>query len=192
MPPSDVAPFVGHHGLRTRLARAVDRASLPASLLFHGPPGVGKQRLALWLAQRLLCKASAASGHNRSVEPCGVCESCRFSASLIHPDLHWVFPRPKDRDKEMSPTDVRRDYADAIEGRVKDRLLYGPANGSEGIYAATVRVLVHDAALTPAMAARKVIVIGNAERMVPQEGADAAANAFLKCSRSRLRTPPSF
>ncbi len=86
----------------------------------------------------------------------------------------------------MSPTDVRVDYAEAIAERVKGRLLYGPADGSEGIFAATVRALLHDAALTPAMGSRKVIVIGNAERMVPQEGADAAANAFLKM----LEEPP--
>ena len=34
--------------------------------------------------------------------------------------------------------------------------------------------------LTPAMAAKKVFIIGDADRMVPQEEAEFAANAFLK------------
>src|SRR6185312_8445305 len=37
------------------------------------------------------------------------------------------------------------------------------------------------------IAKRKVFVIGDAERMVPQEGSDAAANAFLKL----LEEPPA-
>ena len=34
--------------------------------------------------------------------------------------------------------------------------------------------------MSPAMGSRKVFIIGDAERMVPQEGSDMAANAFLK------------
>ena len=41
--------------------------------------------------------------------------------------------------------------------------------------------------MSPAMAARKVFVVGDAERMVAQEGADQAANAFLKL----LEEPPA-
>src|SRR5437762_8478225 len=41
--------------------------------------------------------------------------------------------------------------------------------------------------MAPAIGARKVFIIGGAERMVPQEGADRAANAFLKL----LEEPPA-
>jgi DNA polymerase III subunit delta' len=187
VPPPDIVPLVGHHTLRTRLAQSVERGTLPASLLLHGPPGVGKQRLALWLAQRLLCTGGRQAGQSGKVEPCGKCQACRFSAVLQHPDLHWVFPRPRSKDPDASPADVRREYAEAVAERVGAQLLYRPADGSDAIYVATVRALVHDAALTPAMGTRKVIVVGNAERMVPQEGAEAAANAFLKM----LEEPPA-
>ncbi len=43
-------PIVGHRELRERLAAAIASGRLSQSLLFRGPPGVGKQRLALWLA----------------------------------------------------------------------------------------------------------------------------------------------
>jgi DNA polymerase-3 subunit delta' len=80
-----------------------------------------------------------------------------------------------------------RDLAEAIAERVRDGLLYAPALGSDGIYVATVRALVRTASMSPAIGRRKVIVVGDAERMVPQEGADFAANAFLKL----LEEPPA-
>ncbi|HVZ76963.1 MAG TPA: DNA polymerase III subunit [Gemmatimonadaceae bacterium] len=169
----------GHDALRQRLEAAIARGTLPASLLLHGPRGVGKQRIALWLAQRLLCDSPGA-------RPCGTCQHCRFAAELTHPDLHWRFPRPRLKDGDASPDEIRADYADAIAERVAAHGLYEAPGGDEGIFIATVRAVVHDAALSPAMARRKVFVIGDAERMVPQEGSEQAANAFLKL----LEEPP--
>jgi DNA polymerase-3 subunit delta' len=170
-----IVQLYGHRPLLRRLGDAMDRAALPSSLLFTGARGVGKQRLALWLAQRLLCDGVV--GGSR---PCGACGQCRYSAELTHPDLHWFFPRPRLKDPDASAQEVRGDYAEAIAERVKRGGLYGPASGADGIYVSTVRAIVQQAALSPALARRKVIVVGDAERMVPQEGADYAANAFLK------------
>ncbi len=64
--------------------------------------------------------------------------------------------------------------------------LYVPPSGSEGIFVSTVRAIVHLASYTPSLGTRKVIVVGDAERMVPQEGSEFAANAFLKL----LEEPP--
>jgi DNA polymerase-3 subunit delta' len=174
------APLYGHAALRARLAGAASRGSLPASLLLHGSRGIGKQRLALWLGQTLLCSADGE-------RPCGTCANCRYATQLAHPDLRWVFPRPRLKDAAASPTEVMQDYADAIAERVKDGFLYPPAAGTEAIYLATVRALVQFAAITPAVAQRKVIVIGDAERLVPQQGAEDAANAVLKL----LEEPPA-
>lgn len=170
----------GHDRLREQFREAMDRGTLPASLLLHGPRGIGKQRLGLWLGQALLCTGP-------EPRPCGKCSQCRFSFELTHPDLQWIFPRPRLKDSDPSLEDVRDDYADAIAERVKSAGLYAPPSGSEGIYVATVRALVRAASMSPAMAKRKVFIIGDAERMVPQEGSDAAANAFLKL----LEEPPA-
>jgi DNA polymerase-3 subunit delta' len=149
---------------------------------------VGKQRLALWLGQLLLCSAAERdTAAHEAPEPCGLCEGCRYSASYSHPDLRWIFPRPRSKDADPAAADVARDYAEAIALRVNDGMLYAPADGSSGIYVATVRAIVREAQLTPAMGVRKVIVIGDAEHMVSQEGADQAANAFLKL----LEEPPA-
>ena len=170
----------GHDRLRERFAEAHDRGTLPASTLLHGSRGVGKQRLALWLGQLLLCEGDGP-------RPCGKCSQCRFSGDLTHPDLRWIFPRPRIKDGDPSIDDVREDYAEAIAERVGNGGLYAPPSGSDGIYVATVRAIVRSAAMAPALAKRKVFVIGDAERMVPQEGSEFAANAFLKL----LEEPPA-
>jgi DNA polymerase-3 subunit delta' len=175
-----IVSLYGHERLREQFAVATSRGTLPASLLLHGPRGIGKQRLALWLGQALVCSGDPP-------RPCGRCPQCRFSLALTHPDLQWVFPRPRLKDSDPSLEDVRDDYAEAIAERVGQHGLYPPPSGSEGIFVATVRAVVRAAALSPALAARKVFVIGDAERMVPQEGAEFAANAFLKL----LEEPPA-
>ena len=172
-------PLYGHEALRGRLTDALARGALPSSILLHGPSGVGKQRLALWLAQLLLCPETSA--------PCGRCQACRYSAALTHPDLHWVFPRPRPRDGDASAEEVASDYGAAIADRAAAGGLYAPPSGSDAIYVATVRAMLRRAAMAPALGRRKVFIFGDAERMVPQEGAEAAANAFLKL----LEEPPA-
>ena len=169
-----ILPLHGHAAIRARLADAVRRGTLPGSLLFHGPRGVGKQRLALWLGQMLLCEAEEGE------RPCGRCQSCRYALELAHPDLRWFFPRPRPKDADQSPDEVLADYTDASIERLKSGGLYAAPSGSEGIHVATVRAIVAAAALSPALGRRKVFVVGDAERMVAQEGAEFAANAFLK------------
>lgn len=175
-----IVPLVGHNESCQRIASARARGSLPATLLLQGPRGVGKQRLALWIAELLLCEAPGAG-------PCGTCQGCRFHANLRHPDLHWFFPRPRLKDTDPALEDVRADYAEAIAERSSEAGLYPAPSGSEGIYVAVVRAIVQLAAKTPAIAKRKVFIIGDAERMVPQEGSEQAANAFLKL----LEEPPA-
>ncbi len=174
-----IVPLYGHGALRERLLAALAAGRLPASLLLHGPAGVGKQRLALWLGSALLCESAS--------RPCGACQSCRYCAELAHPDLHWIFPRPRLKDADASHDDVRADYAEAVAERVAASGLYARPSGSEGIFVAAVRSIVHRAVMSPAMARRKVFVVGDGERMVPQEGSEFAANAFLKL----LEEPPA-
>jgi DNA polymerase-3 subunit delta' len=173
-----LVPLYGHESLRRRLAAAVRRGTLPSSLVIHGPPGIGKQRLAIWLAQLLLCERDGDA-------PCGSCPQCRYSAGLTHPDLRWFFPRER-LSSDAGPADVQEDIAEGIAERVKASGLYPRPAGNVAIYVATVRALVQLASLTPTLARRKVFVIGDAERMVAQEGSEQAANAFLKL----LEEPP--
>lgn len=173
-----IIPLFGHQTLQAGLRESVGRGTLPASLLLHGPRGVGKQRLAHWLAQLILC-----TGEDK---PCSQCQSCRNALELRHPDIHWFFPRPRLKDSDPDAEAVRDDIYEAVQERQASSGLYQPASGSEGIFVATVRALVQSAAMKPALGARKVFIVGDAERMVPQEGSEQAANAFLKL----LEEPP--
>jgi DNA polymerase-3 subunit delta' len=173
-----IIPIYGHVELRTRLLARVREGALPQSLLLHGAPGVGKQRLALWLAQALLCRAAE--------PPCGACQHCRYVLELTHPDMCWVFPRPRPRDSD-DLDDVSYDMAEARQRRLETHGLYPAPPTADALFVSTVRLLVRQASKAPAIAARKVFIVGDADRMVPQEGSEFAANAFLKL----LEEPPA-
>ncbi len=172
-------PLHGHGALRARLDDAIRRDALPGSLLLQGPAGVGKQRLAHWIAQRLLCAGP-------EPHPCGTCQHCRYALAGTHPDIHWYFPRPRLKDPDPSPAKVEDDFREAIGERLKTGA-YPPPPPEEGILVSTVRAMVQSAALAPALGSRKVYIVGDAERMVLREGAEESAGAFLKL----LEEPPA-
>ena len=170
-----IAPLTGHTELRSRLAEALEADRLPRLMLFVGPEGVGKQRLALWLAQRLVCTSPA------QVEPCGACPSCRQVLELSYPDVHWFVPvaRPKAGESEKQQEEVAEALGKVMEERRKSPL-WGAAAGLEAHFMATSQLLLRRAALTPAAGKRKIFIIGEAERLIPQESSPEAANALLK------------
>lgn len=175
----------GHEDARTALARAFTRGELPGSLLLHGPAGVGKQRLALWLAQLLVCERP----QGEPAEPCGRCQHCRFALRLEHPDVHWFFPLPRPK-VSGGPEKLGEALEDAraaeLEARRADPYRAVAPGEPVGIYLAQVRTLRQRAFARPALARRKVFLVGDAELLVPQEASPEAANALLKL----LEEPP--
>lgn len=177
-------PVHGHDEIRARLARAVAQHTLPGSLLLHGPPGVGKQRLGLWLAQRLLCEGASAA------EPCGECTSCTLTLRLEHPDVHWFFPLPRPRargslDKMIDAVEDER--AEALAARREDPYRAPTTGEPVGLYLAHVHAIRRIASARPSMGGGQIILVGDAENLVPQESSPEAANAFLKV----LEEPPA-
>jgi DNA polymerase III delta prime subunit len=174
-------PLIGHDALRARFEDQIVRGTLPSSILLQGPPGVGKQRLALWLGQRLLCSGTG------PVRPCGECQHCRYTLDGAHPDLRWYFPMPRLKSPDAALDAISQECQEAVGERVAAHGLYSHPDGSSGIYLYIARLIVQQAVSTPAMAHRKVFVVGDAERMVPQAANPDAANAFLKL----LEEPPA-
>jgi DNA polymerase-3 subunit delta' len=180
---SQLPPLVGHHDARAGLGAAFSRGDLPGSLLLHGPVGIGKQRLALWLAQRAVCELS------QGPDPCDTCRSCYLASRIEHPDIHWFFPMP--RPKASGGPDK---LADALEDARAEELAlrrsepYRPVEPTElsGIYLAQVQTLRRLALSRPAMARRSVFIVGDAELLASQEASTEAANALLKV----LEEPP--
>jgi DNA polymerase III subunit delta' len=185
-PPLDSAmpfrPLYGHEAVRFRLSAAIKAGRLPQALLLEGPRGVGKQRVALWAAQVLLCERGGA-------EPCSECHSCRMVASLTHPDLHWFVPlEPSKKGAEAGKQVeiVETALGEEMATR-REQPLYGPLPGMAVHSVASVRLLLRHVALTPAMARRKIFIVGDAERLIPQRANPEAANALLKV----LEEPPA-
>jgi DNA polymerase-3 subunit delta' len=94
--------ITGHAHVHDLLARAARRGSLPPSLIFAGPEGVGKRKTAVALAQLLNCldpaPAAAESTHDSDTsdlpagDACGVCASCKRIARGVHADVLIVEP----------------------------------------------------------------------------------------------------
>ncbi len=89
MPFRDV---IGHRRLIGLLQRSIARESLPPSLIFAGPPGVGKRRTALTIAQALNCANPARGVQSNGADACGECPTCARIARGVHPDVLVLEP----------------------------------------------------------------------------------------------------
>lgn len=78
--------IAGHEHLKTLIARAALRGSLPPSLIFAGPSGIGKAMVALALAQFVNCLSPAGE------DACGECASCRRIVRDVHADVMRIAP----------------------------------------------------------------------------------------------------
>jgi DNA polymerase III subunit delta' len=86
MPFRDLA---GHRQLLDLTARAAARGTLPPSLIFAGPEGIGKRHAAVALAQLFNCASPAGEP---SPDACGHCASCRRIARGVHADVLIIEP----------------------------------------------------------------------------------------------------
>jgi DNA polymerase-3 subunit delta' len=83
--------LIGHGRLLSLLSRAIARDTLPPSLLFAGPRGIGKRRAAGAIAATLNCLHPTRS-ETFEIDACGACPSCRRIARGVHPDVLAVEP----------------------------------------------------------------------------------------------------
>lgn len=97
--------IVGHRRLTALIARAIERQSLPPTLLFAGPSGVGKWAVARATAQAINCLAPVTPGGDLAVDACGTCRSCDRIARGVHVDVAALEPD----DKAAIKIDVVRD-----------------------------------------------------------------------------------
>lgn len=77
--------LLGHEWAVDMLRNHVSRGEVRHAYLFSGPPGLGRQTLALRLAQALNCEQPIAAG-----EPCRLCRNCKQIEAMTHPDLNVI------------------------------------------------------------------------------------------------------
>jgi DNA polymerase-3 subunit delta' len=92
MPLRDI---IGQRRLTTLIARAIERDSLPPTLLFVGPSGVGKWAVAQATAQAVNCQALVKPAGELAVDACGTCRACDRIARGVHVDVIALEPDDK-------------------------------------------------------------------------------------------------
>ncbi len=170
----------GREKIQADLAKASRAGQLPQVLLLCGDQGVGRQTFGRWLAALTLCQSAEA--------PCNSCQSCRLVARLSHPDFHWFvpLPRPKAGDPDKQMDEILEALGELMAAR-RETQVYAPPDGMAMHGVATARLILKTGTMTTVMGGRRVILIGDAERLVPQEASQEAANALLKF----LEEPPA-
>ncbi len=167
------AEIVGQPRATGALRRALASGRLCPSLIFHGPPGVGKLPTALALCRALLCAAAP------EARPCGSCTACRRigERALLHPDVRIAFPeRLSDFEKGEPQTegaagiDLQERQADAI------------ANPSWTLLIDRIRQGIGFLQRRPSESTHSVLILDQAHRLPAEAG-----NALLKT----LEEPPS-
>ena len=82
----------GHRHLLELMAGAARRGTLPPSLIFAGPEGVGKRMAAVSLAQAFNCLRPVRFGTLSDGDGCGACTSCVRIARGTHADVLLIEP----------------------------------------------------------------------------------------------------
>ena len=141
--------------------------------LLHGAAGVGKGTAAVAFARALLCEgrpgASAAQAGLFDAPPpvpdappddaCGRCAACLKTAALQHPDLKFLFP-VSGEEKELDAT-----IAETVQAMRDDPLFVFVYEKAASIRISLTRDLLRELAYKPYEAARRVVVVRDADRM---------------------------
>ena len=85
----------GHTRLTALISRAIARDTLPPTLLFAGPSGVGKWLVARATAQVLNCLEPVRNQTRLPLDACGTCRACDRLARGVHVDV--IFLEPDER-----------------------------------------------------------------------------------------------
>ena len=108
---------IGHRRLTTLISGAIERESLPPTLLFAGPSGVGKWRVAVAAAQALNCLEPVRGLSGMPLDACGRCRSCDRIARGVHVDINAL--EPDDR------ASIKIDFVRDVLGRTGFRPFEG-------------------------------------------------------------------
>ena len=120
--------ILGHQNIITQLQSAVASERVAGAYLFSGVQGVGKETVALYFANLILCEQRTEDN-----TPCGECRACRKIKNGNHPDLQIIRP-----DGAQIKIDQVRE--------LQREIVYQPFEGPRKIYILANTERMHNAA----------------------------------------------
>lgn len=120
------------------LKKFIKTGKVPPAMIFYGPAGVGKAKIAIEFAKALNCQNLGSD-----FEPCQMCQSCKQIEMHTHPDIIFA------------------DYA------YQAALLKEEVDDQQNVKIETVRSLTTASQQKAVAANWKVFIIDKAERLVP-------------------------
>lgn len=154
--------IVGQSNAVHYLLSAHRKGRIAQTMIFHGPPCVGKESTAVTLASLMLCDSG---------DGCGTCRSCKQVAAYQHPDFHYFFPCPASWYKDSSAKGEAIGVWAANESRLGEPL----PDPNLLISIEAVREMTRVATRSAFGGRGRFFVVRNADRMKAE-----AQNAFLK------------
>ncbi|MBL7925070.1 MAG: DNA polymerase III subunit delta, partial [Bacteroidia bacterium] len=175
---------IGQQAVKNRLVQSAREGRVSHALLFFGQPGSGVLPMARAFAQYLNCEAPGAN------DSCGACPSCRRSAGMVHPDIHFVYPvitgqgitKPKSIDYLEPWRELQLKFPYTGLSEWVEFITEGDAKSKQGIIPVEeAQDIIHKINLKAFEGKFKVIIIWMPEKFHP-----STANKLLKS----LEEPP--
>lgn len=165
----------GHKEAKADLLRMADTDCIPHTLLIEGRSGLGKMKLARAFVQYIHCE------NRHDGDSCGVCPSCRRSASLQDPDVYFSFPvLKKTPNKPVYSTDYMEEWEQMLHDSPEMdfrrwQLLIKAENKQPIIYADEADRISYYASISTFVHKEKIFVI-----WLPEKFHESTANKLLK------------
>jgi DNA polymerase-3 subunit delta' len=169
-----LSQLIGQDEVSVFLKGVVAGGRFANAYLFHGPAGVGKCTAAFAFARAMLCErvsggatpdlfSAPTAGKKAAQTPlddaCGECGACGKSGALQHPDLRFLFP-VSGEEKELETT-----INETVAAVREDPLFVFQYEKAASIRLSITRELLKELAYKPFEAARRVVVVRDADRM---------------------------
>ena len=176
--------IVGQRDVINRLTEIIDSGRVSHAQLILGPTADGSLQMALAYLQYLCCEHRMlhTEGDLRA-DSCGECPSCKKIGSLMHPDLHLLFPNATTARVKSAPRceDFAADFREFVLerqglGTLDDWYDYLGIDNKQGmVREADAAAIVQSLSMKAYEGGWKMVVVWMVEKMNP-----IAANELLK------------
>ncbi|MBQ8771133.1 MAG: DNA polymerase III subunit delta [Bacteroides sp.] len=173
--------IIGQTEAKQRLIKEIQEGKIPHARLFCGGQGTGKLPLAIAYARYLSCE------HPGETDACGNCPNCVKYNKLAHPDLHFVFPVIKQKNKDTVSDDFLTLWREMLQNTPYFNMniwleQMGAENQQAQIFVKESEEIVRKLSLKPSQGGYKIMIIWLPEKMNAE-----CSNKLLKL----LEEPPA-